>query len=141
MINLIDHYANGEKLYEKFVSKVMDEYHLTYMEFNIIMFLFNNPKYDTATSIVTYRHLSKSHVSTSVKTLIEKKLLTSEFYENDHKTIHLKLTEFSKPIAKKGLKVQNAFMDMLTEAFTKEEKDKLYEFIFRVDKNIDKYLK
>ena len=106
MINLLDHYVNGEKLYENVVSEVYKKYNLTYMEFTIIMFLFNNKKYDTATEIISYRHLSKSHVSSSIKTLEEKGYLTSYYSANNHRTIHLKLTDKVISICKEGRRAQ-----------------------------------
>ena len=141
MYNLVNHYSNGEKLYEKVVSEVCKKYEITYMEFNIIMFLHNNPKFDTATEIIKYRHLAKSHVSTSIKSCSEKKLLTTQFLNDDKKTIHLKLTNEGEIIAKDGLKYQKRYIKMLTENFTDDEVNLLQDFLIRVDENIDKYLK
>lgn len=39
------------------------------------MFLYNNPKYNTAADIVKVRKSTKSHVSTSLKLLEDKGLL------------------------------------------------------------------
>lgn len=140
MINLFSHYANGEKLYEKIVGKVLAKYELTYMEFNIIMFLYNNPQYDTQAQLVSIRHLAKSHVSTSVKELVNRNFLTSEFYEKNHKTSHLKLTNLTDEIVRDGLEAQKEYRKVLTEGFTKEEIGELLEYISRIDENINKNL-
>ena len=58
-----------KRLYQEKLEPVCSEYSLTRMEMNILLFLANNPAYDTATDIVEVRHLTKSHVSASVKTL------------------------------------------------------------------------
>ena len=60
--NYFAHCVDVEELYENMVSPVCEKYELTYMEFTVLMFLANNPQYDTATQIVRYRHLAKSHV-------------------------------------------------------------------------------
>ena len=78
MINLFDHYASGEKMYQKMVAPVCEAHHLTYMEFTVLMFLANHPQYDTATEVVKYRHLTKSHVSLSIRGLLDRGLLHAE---------------------------------------------------------------
>ena len=45
------------------------------MEYDILMFLHNNPKYNTAADIVKIRKSTKSHVSTSLKALENKGLI------------------------------------------------------------------
>ena len=55
--------------YEACTKPVRDTYDLTQMQFNILMFLHNNPQFDTAGDLVKTRHLTKSHVSTALKEL------------------------------------------------------------------------
>ena len=55
--------------YEACTKPVRDAYDLTQMQFNILMFLHNNPQFDTAGDLVKTRHLTKSHVSTALKEL------------------------------------------------------------------------
>ena len=47
--NYFAHCVDVEELYENMVSPVCEKYELTYMEFTVLMFLANNPQYDTAT--------------------------------------------------------------------------------------------
>lgn len=63
--------------YELLSGAVCDRYELTQMEYDILMFLHNNPQNNTAAEIVKIRKSTKSHVSTSLKTLVpdEKHLL------------------------------------------------------------------
>ena len=76
--NYFAHCVDVEELYENIVSPVCEKYELTYMEFTVLMFLANNPQYDTATQIVRYRHLAKSHVSVSIRSLQERGLILGE---------------------------------------------------------------
>ena len=55
--------------YETLTRSVCDQYELTQMEYDILMFLYNNPQYKTAADIVRVRKSTKSHVSTSLKLL------------------------------------------------------------------------
>lgn len=141
MNNMIDHYVNGEKLYAKIVAPVCDTYGLTYMELTILLFLANNPQHDTATAIVKYRHLTKSHVSTSLHSLQEKRLLTGEYRDNNRRTIHLKLTPLSHPIIEDGRQAQQQFREMLMDGFTPEEKLQFNRLVDRIDRNIKAHTK
>lgn len=53
--------------YELLSGEVCDRYELTQMEYDILMFLHNNPQLNTAAEIVKIRKSTKSHVSTSLK--------------------------------------------------------------------------
>ena len=52
MIPVFDNLFSGQNLYEQTVMPVCREFGLTYMEFTVLMFLQNNPQYDTAAQIV-----------------------------------------------------------------------------------------
>ena len=131
---MFEHIFMGQSLYEKSVMPVCKTYGLTYMEFTVLMFLQNNPKYDTAAQLVKIRRLSKSHVSVSVKGLQEKGLVKGVYYPGNQKTLHLLLTEAAKPVVEAGIRAQREFGAMLVRGFSPEEvaqlqylTDKLHE--------------
>ena len=78
-------------LYADFLEPVCKTYHLTRMELDVLLFLANNPDFDTATDIVEKRRLTKSHVSLAVNALVHKGYLSRIFRENNRKTVHLVL--------------------------------------------------
>jgi len=134
MIPVFEHIFMGQNLYEKAVMPVCKAHGLTYMEFTVLMFLQNNPKYDTAAQLVKIRRLSKSHVSVSVRGLQEKGLVKGVYYPGNQKTLHLQLTEEAMPIVEEGIAAQMRFGAKLVEGFTPEEvaqlqylTDKLHE--------------
>ena len=134
MIPVFEHIFMGQNLYEKSVMPVCKAYGLTYMEFTVLMFLQNNPKYDTAAQLVKIRRLSKSHVSVSVKGLQEKGLVKGVYFPGNQKTLHLQLTKKAEPVVEAGLAAQKAFGASLIRGFTPEEvaqlqylTDKLHE--------------
>ena len=137
MIPVFEHIFLGQSLYEKSVMPVCKAYGLTYMEFTVLMFLRNNPKYDTAAQLVKIRRLSKSHVSVSVKGLQEKGLVKSIYYPGNQKTLHLQLTEAAKPIAEAGLAAQRKFGAMLVRGFTPEEVAQLQYLIDKLHENMN----
>jgi len=141
MENIFQHYAAGERLYTMTVAPVCEKYGLTYMEFTVLMFLANNPQFDTAAEIVKYRHLTKSHVSMSVRSLQERGLIKGEYREPNRRTIHLSVLEAAAPIVLDGREAQRAFGDVLFSGFSKQESARFTEFMDRIDKNIAEHMK
>ena len=136
MIPVFEHIFMGQSVYEKSVMPVCKTYGLTYMEFTVLMFLQNNPKYDTAAQLVKIRRLSKSHVSVSVKGLQEKGLVKGVYYPGNQKTLHLLLTEAANPIVEAGLRAQREFGAMLVRGFSPEEVEQLQYLTDKLHENM-----
>ena len=141
MKTTFEHYFSGETLYNRMVAPVCERQGLTYMEFTVLLFLANNPEYDTAARIVACRHLTKSHVSISVRSLTEKGLLTGSREEKNRRAIHLHLTPAAEPLVEEGRAVQKKFYDVIHSGFSPQEEELLQNMISRIDGNIDRYLK
>lgn len=62
-----DEHKTIKRYYEMKVSGVCEKYQLRQLENDILMFIYNNPAYNTAADIVRIRKSTKSHVSTSLK--------------------------------------------------------------------------
>lgn len=136
MIPVYEHIFSGQNLYERTMMPVCRKYGLTYMEFTVLMFLHNNPQFDTAAQIVKIRKLTKSHVSISVKGLQERGLVQGIYFPGNHKTLHLQLTEAAKPIVEAGLAAQREFGAMLVRGFTPEEVEQLRYLTNKLHENI-----
>lgn len=136
MFPVFEHIFAGQNLYERTVLPVCREYGLTYMEFTVLMFLKNNPRYDTAAQIVKIRGLSKSHVSLSVKGLQARGLITGVYFPGNHKTLHLQITEAAAPVVEAGLAAQREFGAKLVKGFTAEEVDTLRRLTEKLHENM-----
>jgi len=136
MENIFSHYAANESLYTATVSPVCEKHGLTYMEFTVLMFLANNPQFDTASDIVKYRHLTKSHVSMSVRSLENKGLLKGEHHEPNRRTIHLTVLDAADIIVSDGREAQQKFGKILFSGFSDSEYKQFTSFMKRIDKNI-----
>ena len=134
-----EHYAAGESLYNRIVAPVCERYGLTYMEFTVLMFLANNPQYDTAAEIVKYRRIAKSHVSISVQSLQRRGLLEGGHANGDRRAIHLKLLSSSDPIILDGRAAQRRFAEILFDGFSPQEQENLNAFMHRIDLNIARH--
>ncbi len=140
MENIFRHYAANESLYTATVAPVCEKHGLTYMEFTVLMFLANNPRFDTASEIVKYRHLTKSHVSMSVRSLEEKGLLKGEHHEPNRRTIHLTVLDAADGIVSDGREAQQTFGKILFAGFSNSEFHQLASFMKRMDENIANHM-
>ena len=136
MLPVYEHIFAGQNLYERTVMPVCKEYGLTYMEFTVLMFLHNNPQYDTAAQIVKIRKLTKSHVSISIKGLQARGLVQGVYFPGNQKTLHLQVTEAAKSIVEAGLAAQREFGAHLVRGFTTEEVEQLQRLIDKLNHNI-----
>lgn len=91
------------------------------MELDILLFLHNHPAHDTATDIIKIRQLTKSHVSSSIKTLEEQGYLEKFYQGSNGKTIHLKITDKAAEILAGGLKAQKTFSSLVFQNFNDEQ--------------------
>ena len=124
-----------KRLYQEKLEPVCSEYSLTRMELNILLFLANNPVHDTATDIVEVRHLTKSHVSASVKTLQARGYVQRVFLAGNHKTVHLRLTPAAGPVVEQGRRAQQSFFATLQKGLAPAERAVLKAAFHKMLKN------
>ena len=125
------------KLYNLLFLPLLEQHHLTQLEADILLFLANNPEYDTARDIVEIRHLAKSHVSVAIDSLVERGLLQRFLLDGNRKTIHLRLTDAAAPVIEQGRAVQAQYADLIFAGFSDRERQDLFQFLERVSENID----
>jgi len=125
------------KLYNSLFGSLLEKYQLTQLEIDILLFLANNPPFDTARDIVEKRHLAKSHVSSGVDSLASRGLLERSRQDGNRKTIHLRLTEKAAPIVEEGRAVQMRYGKLLLKGFSDQEMEQLFRFLERAAENVD----
>ena len=128
------------KLYNSLFGSLLEKYQLTQLEADILLFLANNPPFDTARDIVDKRHLAKSHVSAGVESLASRGLLERSRQDGNRKTIHLRLTGEAAPIVEEGRAVQARYGELLLDGFTSQERGQLFRPLERVGENVDRAL-
>lgn len=137
---ILDFLITEKELYDRLLEPVCEKHELTMTELAIVLFLANNPEYDTARDIVKIRHLAKSHVSVSLRSLEEKSLLRKESRNGNHRTEYLVLTEASKPIVKDGQHAQKAFENVLKRGLSQEEETLFSNLLNRMYQNASEAL-
>ena len=127
--------------YEMLARNVCERYQLTQMEYDILMFLYNNPQHHTAADIVKVRKATKSHVSTSLKELESKGLIQRIQSADNKKRIEIVLLEQANQIIEDGIDAQKQFARNVLSGLTEEEKHICMVVFDNICNNADHYLK
>lgn len=115
---------------------VMEKYSMTSIEVDVMLFLANNPQFDTAAEIVSIRKIAKSHVSLAVSRLTERGYLEKSKDSKDRKKSHLVITEKASSMVKDAQKFQSEFREQMLTGFSKEERALLQDFTRRISRNL-----
>lgn len=141
LFDLWDGLSLFKKIYDQSLEPVCKKYQLTRMELDILLFLANNPGYDTAKDIIERRRLTKSHVSMSLKDLERRELVQKEYYPGNQKTAHLKLSSASVQMVSEGQQAQKKFFQTVFHDFNPEDVSRMESYFDRMRKNMQNALK
>lgn len=109
--------------------------------FDILMFLANNPNYNTARDIVEIRGLKANLVSINVEKLVKEGLIERLPDSKDRRKTVLICTERAKPVIEKGRQVQADFYESLFSGIDEESRTEFYLVTEKIKSNLDKTLK
>ena len=126
--------------YLKSVSSVCEKYDLTSAEFDVLLFLATNPGTDTATDIVEKRHMVKSQVSMSVRTLEERGYLARTYKNNNRRTIHLIVCDKAEDAVREGRDALNSAYGTIMQGFSETERELMKKNIVRMTNNLEQYV-
>ena len=90
-------------------------------EIHVLLFLVNNPGYDTARDVVELRGLSKSQVSQAVEDLSGEGILLRTPDTADRRVVHLSITPAGMPLALECREIQCACGRQLLAGLTEEQ--------------------
>ena len=127
--------------YELLSGEVCDRYELTQMEYDILMFLHNNPQLNTAAEIVKIRKSTKSHVSTSLKKLENRGFVKRIQSEDNKKHIEIVLLDKAELIVEAGINAQKEFAQDVLSGLTEEEKRMCINVFNKICNNAEEHLK
>lgn len=129
------------KLYEKLMEEAANLLSVSQTEIEIVMFLFNNPCYDTAKDISELRKFPKSCVSKAVEDLIKKDYVRSIADTSDRRVIHLKLNDSAMQIIELAQKIRAQFLEIVFQKINEEEKTELVKILGKISINVKEALK
>ena len=133
--------SQSQKIYSRQLEPVCKKWDLTRSEVDVLLFLYNNPRFDRAADIVTRRGMTKSLVSMSVATLADRALLERHYSPTDRRTAHLRLLEDGETIAAEAREAQQNFFAQLYEGVSRQELELWDSITQRVFENIEKLSK
>lgn len=124
-----------KRLYDQTVEPVARSHDITRMELDILLFLANNPSFDTAADMVERRQLTKSHVSTSIADLVAREFLERFFRDGNKKLVHLRLLDAASPIITEGRQAQQRFFAAILAGFTPEQSKLMADHLQKIAAN------
>nr|WP_294527668.1 MarR family transcriptional regulator [uncultured Blautia sp.] len=120
-IDFISISTKGMKAYETFCHPICKKFQMNQTSFDIVMFLANNPQYNTARDICELRGIRTGIASVAVDFLVTNGYLLRQPDPNDRRIWRLILTEKSAEIVQRGRLIQQEFSKQLTAGISEEE--------------------
>ncbi len=124
-----------ERFYEHRFTPLLERTGLTMREIHVLLFLANNPGYDTARDVAEYRGLAKSQVSQAVDLLAAQGLLRRAPDGADRRVVRLSITEAGAPLAREAQAIQAACGRRLLANFSPEEEARFRRLLETVLEN------
>lgn len=137
---LLKYMTDSGKLYARMLAPAREGSGLTQAELDILLFLANNPEYDTASDIVAIRRLAKSNVSVGIRSLEDKGFLCRRSDGRDHRVDHLELTAAAQSPVELGQKGQQQFKALLFQGFSNKDRAELERLMDHIQRNISQEL-
>lgn len=124
--------------YSKLCLPLLEEFGLSQVSFDILMFLANNPEHKTAQEICELRHIKKNLVSVHVEKLVSLGYLERFAVEGDRRKIGLSCTKKAEVIVSKGKEMQKLFFEGMTKGISDEEWKVFKRFFETLGSNAEK---
>ena len=129
-----------KKLISKKAEPVMEEYDLRSEELDILVFLHNEKNVDTAKGIIERKHLSKAHISKSIDNLRTGGFIQITEDEEDHRVLHIRLTDKSNEVIRKMSGVYAECRDIMMNGISEEELNIVKTILRHMNENVNRAL-
>ncbi|MDO4314629.1 MAG: MarR family transcriptional regulator [Oscillospiraceae bacterium] len=123
------------KFYARQFAPLLERTGLSMREIHVLLFLANNPAYDTARDVTEFRGLSKSQVSQAVELLAAEGLLRRTPDGADRRIVRLSITEDGAPLARECRDIQAACVRRLLDGLSPAEETRLWALLETVLNN------
>ena len=104
--------------------------------FDILMFLANNPEFDTARDIVECRYIKANLVSVNVESLVREGYLTREKSPGDRRKVRLVCTEKAGPVVERGRQLQSQFAGEMFQNVDERQKEDFFQVLHLLESNM-----
>ncbi|MCI8511721.1 MAG: winged helix-turn-helix transcriptional regulator [Lachnospiraceae bacterium] len=127
--------------YTAYCKPLCQEVNLPQTAFDILMFLANNPEFNTAGDIVKIRKIKANLVSVNVERLVQEGYLERKSVPGDRRKTFLVCTGQSQAIIEQGRGIQAAFFKKLFENVSEDACLAFQSVLCAIDKNLDQMMK
>lgn len=129
------------RAYNKLCEPILEEFDISQVSFDILMFIANNPEHKTASEISEIRHIKKNLVSVHVDRLVEAGLLERSSFDGDRRKITLRYTDSALPMIERGREMQRGFREALTSGVSDEEWQIFGRIHDKIEQNAESIIK
>lgn len=134
-VQMHGHARAFEEAYAVVLRPLCAELSLPQNALDILLFLANNPGYDTARDICLYRHMKPGIVSFHIDRLVGEGYLARKSDEKDRRVTHLAVTEAAEPVVARGRALQAALGKRLMEGLGDEDRALFCRCIATISEN------
>ena len=127
-------------LYSFCMDPVCKKYNVNRTELDILLFLANNPQYDTAADIVNVRFPARSPHTNSINDLERLGEQEGRYNPRKHNTIHFYILEPAAALVADGQRAQQDFYSILFQDADPADAEAASRFLHCVSHNIRSYL-
>lgn len=125
-----------KKFQEAAYAGIMQEYALTSLDVRVLLFLEEHGNTNTARDIVNMHHFTKSNVSKSIDTLLERGYLQKEYDVHDRRCIHLQVQQSAAPIVQAVKKCNEEMNRILFRGISEEEMETIRQVAKKIAGNM-----
>jgi MarR family transcriptional regulator for hemolysin len=130
----------GGQYYKKFqevmYSEITEEFGLNLLDVRVLLFFDTHGKSNTAKDLVKIHHFTKSNVSKSIDTLLERGYLTKRYDSQDRRYIHLIVQPEAAPVLTRTKQCQEKMLEVIFKGVSEEERDTMKKVAQKIHENI-----
>lgn len=104
--------------------------------FDILMFLANNPEFNTARDIVECRYIKANLVSVNVESLVQEGYLTREKSPGDRRKVRLVCTEKAGSVVERGRQLQSQFTGEMFQNVDEQQREAFFQVLRTLEDNL-----
>ncbi len=123
-------------VYQSMCEGICLEYGIQQPALDILLFLDNNPQYNTARDICHVRCIRPNVVSFHVERLVADGYLERSPVEGDRRKIQLSCTEKARQVTQKGRVVQQEFYEALHAGLCEEDRQVMRHCFQVIERNV-----
>lgn len=135
--NFFTFFKKSDSVYQRYCQRVIQDWNLNATSFQVIMFLANNPQYNTARDLCRMRGIKTGIASVAIEQLIRMGYLERKTDCADRRIQRLYVTAAAQELVRRGREVQQEYAKMVSGALTEEELEIYFRLTDKIYKRID----